>query len=122
MRFPTCAVAAALLAKLFLALFTTGSNDALTWTHDLFTLRTEGPASLYREGVQCASPSGKLYQMQPFVHPPGVVSGLSVMGWESSRIFPVRRLLFGHGYCAHLRTLARWGWSGRFFAVPRLRV
>jgi hypothetical protein len=80
MRFPTCAVAAALLAKLFLALFTTGSNDALTWTHDLSTLRTEGPASLYREGVQYASPSGKLYQRQVFIHPPGVVSGLYGLG------------------------------------------
>ena len=80
MRFPTWAVAAALSAKLFLALFTTGANDALTWTHDLSKLRTEGPASLYREGVQYAYPSGAFYQTQPFIHPPGVVSGLYGMG------------------------------------------
>jgi hypothetical protein len=76
-RFPTWAVVAALL---FLALFTIGTNDALTWTHDLSTLRTEGVARLYSEGVQYASPAGRLYQRQPFIHPPGVVSGLYGLG------------------------------------------
>ena len=79
-RFPAWAVVAALLAKAFLALTTVGANDALTWTHDLSILRIEGPANLYREGVQYASPSGKLYQRQPFIHPPGVVSGLYGLG------------------------------------------
>jgi uncharacterized membrane protein len=80
MRFPVWAVAAALLVKAFLALTTTGTNDAVTWTHDLSTLRANGPANLYREGVQYASPSGALYQRQLFIHPPGVVSGLYGLG------------------------------------------
>jgi hypothetical protein len=110
MRFPTWAVVAS-LAKVLLALSTTGTNDALTWTHDLSTLKTEGVASLYREGVQYASPAGKLYQRQPFIHPP------TCMARESSRMSPACRSLSGCGCYARLRILAQWRWSGYSFAA-----
>lgn len=70
----------ALLLKIALALFTVGSNDALTWDHDLIKLRTDGFAALYREGVQYPSPAGKLYARQDFIHPPAVVHGLRGLG------------------------------------------
>ena len=78
--FPAWAVVAALVVKSLLALSATGTNDALTWEHDLSTLRTKGPASLYRNGVQYTSPAGKLYQRQLFIHPPAMVSILYGLG------------------------------------------
>jgi hypothetical protein len=75
-----CAASVALAVKLVLALFTVGTNDSLTWDHDLAKLKTAGAARLYREGVQYCSPSGRLYPRQDFVHPPAVVNGLRGLG------------------------------------------
>jgi hypothetical protein len=74
------AAGAALAIKLVLALFTVGTNDSLTWDHDLAKLKTAGAARLYREGVQYSSPSGRLYPRQDFIHPPAVVNGLRGLG------------------------------------------
>lgn len=74
----------ALLLKLLLAASTTGTNDARTWEHNLTALRTVGFAGLYRQGVQYDvqydSPSGRLSQRQVFIHPPGVLHGIAILG------------------------------------------
>src|ERR1700693_4521923 len=75
MRWLICAATAAFIIKIFIAFYTVGTNDSLTWDHDLAKLRTGGFTQLYREGVQYSSPSGWMYPRQDFVHPPAVVSG-----------------------------------------------
>lgn len=70
----------AFLLKLVLALFTVGSDDALTWEHDLNALRTTGFAELYRSGVQYSSPVMPLLPPQAFIHPPAVLHGLKSLG------------------------------------------
>jgi hypothetical protein len=69
-----------LVLKLLLAACTVGTNDALTWEHDLTALRTTGFAELYRSGVQYDSPAGRLSQRQAFIHPPAVLHGLPILG------------------------------------------
>ena len=80
MRSLFCVAAGALLLKTFLALFTVGTNDALTWEHDLDKLRAAGFTQLYREGVQYSSPSGTAYPRQDFIHPAAMVHGLRGLG------------------------------------------
>jgi hypothetical protein len=70
----------ALLLKLLLAASTAGTNDARTWEYDLTTLRTAGYDELYRSGVQYDSPAGRLSQRQAFIHPPGVLHALRLLG------------------------------------------
>ena len=75
-----CAAGLALVLKVCLALYTIGTNDALTWDHDLLKVRTSGAERLYREGVEYSSPAGWKYPRQEFIHPPGVVNGLRGLG------------------------------------------
>lgn len=77
--FAWAAIAATLL-KIFIAFYTIGTNDSLTWEHDLTELRTGSVAQLYRDGVQYSSPAGRVYPAQEFVHPPAMVSGLRALG------------------------------------------
>ena len=74
------AATGALLLKLALALWTTGSNDALTWEQNLVRLDSAGFGALYRDGVQYNSPAGKAYPAQAFIHPPGVLHLLRILG------------------------------------------
>lgn len=80
MRVILWAAAGAFLLKILLALFTTGTNDALTWEHDLARLNSAGFAELYRGGVQYNSPDGKPYPAQAFIHPPAVLHLLRMLG------------------------------------------
>jgi len=80
MRRFACAAIAASILKIFISLYTVGTNDSLTWDHDLAKLRAENFAQLYRDGVQYSSSSGWVYPRQEFVHPPAVVSGLRALG------------------------------------------
>ncbi len=80
MRRFVCAALAASILKIFIALYTVGTNDSLTWDHDLAKLRTEGFSQLYRQGVQYPSPSGWVYPRQEFIHPPAMVNGLRGLG------------------------------------------
>ena len=76
-----CALAvAAFLLKAMLATLTIGTNDSRTWDRDLVQLRSAGFAELYRHGVRYSSPSGRLYPVQPFIHPPAVITGLRFLG------------------------------------------
>ena len=74
------AAIAALLIKISLALFTTGTNDSITWDRDVAKLRSAGAAELYREGVQFPGRNGILEQPQKFIHPPEVLRGLQLLG------------------------------------------
>ncbi|HYL38418.1 MAG TPA: glycosyltransferase 87 family protein [Bryobacteraceae bacterium] len=74
------AAAGAFLLKVLLALFTAGTNDALTWEHNLARLDNAGFAELYRAGAQYNSPSGKAYPAQAFIHPPAVLHLLRALG------------------------------------------
>ncbi len=70
----------AFLLKALLATFTVGTNDSLTWDHDLSRLRDAGFAELYRHGVQYSSPAGRRYPAQPFIHPPAMLTALRLLG------------------------------------------
>jgi len=96
----------ALCLKLLLAASTAGSNDAITWEHNLITLRTAGFAELYRSGVQYDSPDGRPSQRQAFIHPPAVLHGLRLLGaLQEASGWPLRFWLRAAGALADLGTL-----------------
>jgi hypothetical protein len=69
-----------LSVKLLLALFTTGTNDSITWDYDVATMRSSGAIELYRHGVQYMTSAGTLGGRQKFIHPPASLHGLLVLG------------------------------------------
>ena len=80
MRTLRWAAIAALSVKLLLALFTTGTNDSITWDRDVAVLRSSGAAELYRHGVQYPTMAGTSGLRQEFIHPPALLHGLQLLG------------------------------------------
>lgn len=74
-----CAAGLALGVKLLLALFTTGTNDSITWDQDVMVLRAQGAAELYRNGVQYPTAAGNPGPRQAFIHPPAMLQGLLLL-------------------------------------------
>jgi len=76
-------IAAAVFAfalKTTIAFTTYGTNDVMTFERDLAKFQAQGAASLYREGITYASPDGKRYSNQPFIHPPFMLTVLGTWG------------------------------------------
>ena len=74
-----CVIAAisfATLVKLYLALFTFGTNDVSTWQSFLVNIRNVGGAAAYH------LPGN---YRDPFVHPPFMVHVLVVLGWIADK-------------------------------------